>query len=131
MRDTTLHKFHYPDETASEQFLRGFFGWKSERLWYVVAGKFEDEESAMMYAKYITKELNSPEKSELITVSDNLSVDLMPKIFVPYNRIVPEYCVVLGENLSYQDAQMLQAKIVSKNLQSIDNEKLELWKLPY
>lgn len=131
LRDTALHKFTYPEETASEQFLRGFFGWKSERLWYVVAGKFETEESAMMYAKYITKELNNTEEEDIITVSDKLSIELMPQVFIPYNSIIPEYCVVLGTNLSYQDAQALQTQILAKGLQSIDNENLELWKLPY
>ncbi|MGB1205883.1 MAG: hypothetical protein ACPG5B_09565 [Chitinophagales bacterium] len=131
LRDPALHEFRYPTETPSEQFLRGFFGWKSERLWYVVAGKFDDKESAMMYAKYITKELNKTEEEEVIMVSENLSIELMPKIFVPYNSIVPEYCVVLGANLTYQNAQVLQAKILGKGLQSVDKEKLELWKLPY
>ena len=131
LRDTMLHQFHYPEETASEQFLRGFFGWNSERLWYVVAGKFDDEESAMMYAKYITKELNKTQEEDIIIVSDNLSIELMPKVFEPYSSIIPEYCVVLGTNLTYQDAQTLQAKILSKGLQSINNENLELWKLPY
>jgi len=131
LRDPALHKFHYPEETPSEQFLRGFFGWKSERLWYVVAGKFDDEKSAMMYAKRITKELNLTEEEDIIMVRDNLSIELMPKVFVPYESIVPEYCVVLGENLTYKDAQVLQTQILAKKLKSINNKNLELWKLPY
>ena len=84
-----------------------------------------------MYAKRITKELNLTEEEDIIMVRDNLSIELMPKVFVPYESIVPEYCVVLGENLTYKDAQVLQTQILAKKLKSINNKNLELWKLPY
>ncbi len=128
LKDTALYEFNYPKETTREQFLRGFFGWGSDRLWYVVVGKFEDYESAEMFAKNLTYESN---KDELLLVADKAGNTINPQIFKPYGDMVPEYCVVIGTNLNYTDAQALQARIIGKKYKVIQKESVELWKLPY
>ena len=65
LQDPTIHQFEYPEETVGEQFLRGFFGWKSERLWFLVVGKFEQKSDAIRHAKVLTKELEEEENLDL------------------------------------------------------------------
>lgn len=128
LSDSVFHEFQYPDETVTEQILRGFFGWKSERLWYVVVGKFDKGEDAKMYAKLLTKEMRSHRQRE---VADVAGQNIIPRIFKPYKDLISEYSVVLGTNLSYNDAQTALQKIKRQKHLSIRKDQIELWKLPY
>jgi len=129
LKDPKLHEFRYPSETPSEQFLRGFFGWKSERLWFLVVGKFEKKSDAIRHAKILTKEM---EAGGLTLVSDSPMDTLMvPRIYKPYGNIVPEYCVVMGRHLNLETAKRLKSRLLRRKLSSITDDSIELWKLPY
>lgn len=127
LKDPNVHKFKYPEETVTEQLLRGFFGWKSDRLWFVVIGKFETESEATTYAKLITQEMN---KRQLSEVADLQGQIFIPQIYRPYGDMIPEYSVVIGKNLTFLQAQTVKSKIVDKKLNSIDPDNIEIWKLP-
>ncbi|MGB0839987.1 MAG: hypothetical protein ACPGXL_07600, partial [Chitinophagales bacterium] len=125
--DPQVHAFQYPEETLTEQFVRGFFGWKSERLWFVVVGKFSKLESAEMYAKSITKEMRS---RQLDSMADMGGKRLVPQVFQPYGEIVPEYCVVIGGHLTQENAKIVQQIIKRQKFKSIPTDQSELWKIP-
>ena len=118
--------FNYPKETVGEQFLRGFFGWESDRRWFVIVGKFQKRSDAVLYAKLITKEVKQKKLGNYMTIDDKT---VYPTVFKPYGEILPEYCVVLGENLLYKDAKEILSKS-SKKLKSVQKNDAELWKLP-
>lgn len=125
--DSTFYSFRYPDETPTEQFLRGFLGWKSDRLWYVIVGKFKEKKNAILYAKSITKELhNQPQ-----LVAQWHGKPFLPVLVKPYGNIVPEYSVVMAQNVTYNDAKVIMQMIKNKGLSTINEEAVELWKLPY
>ncbi len=128
LKDPTIHEFKYPSETPSEQFLRGFFGWKSERLWFLVVGKFEKKSDAVRHAKILTREM---EGGGLALVNDAPMDTLMiPRIYKPYGNIVPEYCVVMGRHLNLETAKRLKARLIRKKLSSLTQDNVELWRLP-
>ncbi len=129
LKDSKIYEFKYPEETRREQFMRGFFGWKSERLWFVVVGKFEKKSDAIRHAKILTKEMN---EGELISVNDSpMDTLLVPRIYKPYGNIVPEYCVVMGRHLNLETAQRLRKRLIRRKLSSLTEDTIELWKLPY
>ncbi|MFK7906785.1 MAG: hypothetical protein AB8B69_16755 [Chitinophagales bacterium] len=129
LKDPQLHEFRYPSETPSEQFMRGFFGWKSERLWFLVVGKFEKKSDAVRHAKILTREM---EAGGLALVSDSPMDTLMvPRIYKPYGNIVPEYCVVMGRHLNLETAKRLKGRLIRKKLSSLTEDNVELWRLPY
>ncbi len=129
LQDPEIYEFQYPEETVSEQFLRGFFGWKSERLWFLVVGKFEKKSDAVRHAKILTKEL---EGDDLMLVSEQPMDTLMvPRIYKPYGEIVPEYCVVMGRHLDLKTAQRLRNRLTKRKLPSLSEDAVELWRLPY
>lgn len=129
LQDPNIHEFQYPDETAKEQFLRGFFGWKSERLWFVVVGKFEKKSDAVRHAKILTMEMK---EEGLMPVNDTpMDTLLTPRVYKPYGEIVPEYCVVMGRHLDLETAQRLRKRLIRRKLPSLTEDSIELWKLPY
>lgn len=126
LADKSFRHFAYPKETVGEQFLRGFFGWESDRRWFVIVGKFQKRSDAVLYAKLITKEVKQKKLGKYMTIDGKT---VYPTIFKPYGEILPEYCVVLGENLLYKDAKEVLDKS-SKKLKSVQKNDAELWKLP-
>lgn len=128
LKDPKIYEFKYPEETRREQFLRGFFGWKSERLWFLVVGKFEKQSDAIRHAKVLTKEMN---EEGLMPVNESPMDTLMvPRIYKPYGTIVPEFCVVMGRHLDLETAQRLRKRLVRRKLPSLTGDRVELWKLP-
>jgi len=127
--DTQVYQYSYPQETTSEQFYRGFFGWQSNRLWFVVVGKFADYQSAEMYAKRITLEINKHDNKKL--ARDTNGDLLIPQIFKPYGAVMPEYSVVMGTHLSIDNAQKVAVSLHQAGYKSLKKNKMELWKLPY
>ena len=129
LQDPNIHEFKYPQETAREQFLRGFFGWKSERLWFLVVGKFEKKSDAVRHAKILTMEMK---EEGLMPVNDTpMDTLLIPRVYKPYGEIVPEYCVVMGRHLNLETAQRLRKRLIRRKLPSLTEDSVELWKLPY
>ncbi|MGB0929955.1 MAG: hypothetical protein ACPGVB_04220 [Chitinophagales bacterium] len=128
LKDPKIHQFQYPEETPREQFLRGFFGWKSQRLWFLVVGKFETQSDAVRHAKILTQEMN---EGGLMVVNESPMDTLMvPRIYRPYGEIVPEYCVVMGRHLDLETAQRLRKRLLRRKLASLTEDSIELWKLP-
>ncbi|MFX0135600.1 MAG: hypothetical protein ACFFDN_18285, partial [Candidatus Hodarchaeota archaeon] len=82
-----LKRFSPSKETLIQQFWRGLIGASSERVWFVVAGthlKLED-------AKKQAQEINQKEK------------DFKAEVYEPYGEDL-YYSVVIGENLTYEQA---------------------------
>jgi len=130
LSDTTRYNFSYPNETYSEQFVRGFFGWQSDRLWHIIMGKFTNEEAAVMYAKRLTLEMNDRfNETNWPKTMDGTKV--VPQLFNPYGTMLPEYCVVMGKQLTLNDAQKLMLYLKQTEFSTANTKQMELWKFPY
>jgi hypothetical protein len=96
-----LKKFTVP---SSEQVLDGFLGIPPKSIWYVIAGSHINYEDAKKQATKIN--------------SQNLILRGKPiraEVYAPFPGN-SYYGVVIGENLSKSEAQMLRNAVVSKGL---------------
>lgn len=122
-QDTTLYQFSYPPETYSEQFLRGFLGWKSERIYFVIAAQFTNKEDAFANAQLINTQLK--QYQQLVANKQALTA----LVFKP-NTAIPNYCVVMAKNVTLSDAQDIVKNIIISNIATISASQIIIWKLP-
>lgn len=128
LRDKQLHQFSYPKETITEQVLRGFLGWRSDRLYYVVLSEHPTMGQAVAQAKLVTKEMNDRSLKE---VADWQGQKLIPRVFQPYGVSQPKYTVVIAQHLNLAQAEAIRAKIERKKFNSISSGDIKLWRLPF
>lgn len=82
-----------PEETTTEQFLRGLFGSTSPRVWYVVVGPNSTLENARLQTAIINQRY-----------SKGLSAEVYKSYDTPY------YVVVVGANLTLSEATKLKKR---------------------
>ena len=87
--------FSLPQETTGEQLLRGFTGSISKRVWFVVAGSHLKLEDAEKQVQYIAKRWPG----------------FKGDVYAPYGGN-PYYAVVIGANLTYEEAQDLRRRAI-------------------
>ncbi|MFZ5516990.1 MAG: hypothetical protein ACOY90_10155 [Candidatus Zhuqueibacterota bacterium] len=98
-------------ETGWQQLLRGLTGSRisSRHIWFVIAGSFEKLEDARAQALH----LNEVQK------------EFTAVIYAPYDDD-PNFKVVIGENLLYQQAESIKQRASQGEL----FKDLKLWRLP-
>jgi len=109
--DTTLPDgtkvFTLPQESAGQQINRGLFGTIPSNVWYVVAGSF-------------------PRKEDAVSLAAGIRLKGFPAdVYQPYGKN-PYFEVVIGAQLTLNDAQALRAKAIAAGLPS----DTHLWTFP-
>lgn len=94
-----LKTFSLPQETATEQVMRGLTGSISKRVWVVIAGSHPKLEDATRQAQQISQKWPK----------------YRGEVYSPYGNN-PYYAVVIGANLTYEEAQALRRKAVQDGL---------------
>lgn len=98
-KDTTrieIRTFARPEETTWQQLKRGFFGWRPQKLYFVVVGTYENEEDAKKQVDQIKQ----------------ATQDFKPSIFAPYSA-ERKYAVVIGDYLTRLEAEKIKEKAIS------------------
>lgn len=91
-----VKQFAMPEETSVQQIYRGFFGALPKNVWFVIAGSHVTQEAA---------------EKQVRQIRDNYR-DFSAEIYAPYGGN-PYYAVVIGAQLTIQDAKQLQQKAIS------------------
>lgn len=92
----TLKHFTMPEETSVQQIYRGFFGALPKNVWFVIAGSHSTQEAAEQQARQIRSNYRN----------------FPAEVYAPYGGN-PYYAVVIGAQLSLQDAKQLQQQAIS------------------
>lgn len=94
-----IKTFSIPEESQTQQFLRGLTGSTSKNVWFVIAGSHPKVEDATAQAGQITQS----------------GKGFTAEVYAPYkeNR---NYAVVIGSNLILEEAQRLRQKAVTSGL---------------
>lgn len=92
----TLKRFTMPQETSAQQFYRGFFGALPKNVWFVIAGSHTSQEAA---------------EKQIRQIHDNYR-NFTAEVYAPYGNN-PYYAVVIGAQLTIQDAKRLQQQAIS------------------
>jgi SPOR domain len=93
-----LKTFSPPQESTSEQILRGLLGSQSPRVWFVVVGSYSSLDNAVAHAGRINRRWKG----------------YSAEVYAPYDT--PYYAVVVGANLTLNEAYRLRAKITRLRL---------------
>ncbi len=104
-----LKTFSMPRQSIAAQFFQGVFGKSPKRIWFVVAGEHLKLEEAQKQAKMINE----------------MKKEFKAEIYKPYGDD-PHYRVVIGENMLYQSAKLLQKRAMSEKI----SEQIILWTFP-
>jgi hypothetical protein len=107
VQNAGIKQFSYPKESPTQQVLRGAFGVISKRLWFVICGSYPDAAQAQQSAQTVR--------------ARGFNAD----VYAPYGD-TKYYAVVIGANLSFEDAQELKTKAIKSGL-STDTY---LWTFP-
>jgi hypothetical protein len=94
----SVKTFSPPQETTTEQLLRGLLGSTSPRVWYVVVGSYSSLENA---------------KRQADAVNGNHSA-FSAEVYKSYDT--PYYAVVIGANLTLKEATTLKKKALSSHV---------------
>lgn len=94
--DNRVKQFAMPEETSVQQIYRGFFGALPKNVWFVVVGSHLTQDAAEKQARHIRD--NYP----------GFAAD----IYAPYGGN-PYYAVVIGAQLTQQDARRLRQQAIS------------------
>lgn len=94
--ENKLKTFSLPEETAFEQVKRGLFGSKTQRVWFVIVGSHLKLEDAEKQAKQINNKMK----------------EFNAEVYDRYGGN-PYYAVVIGANLTYEDAQQLRLRAIA------------------
>ena len=89
--------FSLPQETASQQISRGLFGSTPTNVWYVIAGSFAVKANAEAEAARVRQK------------------GFPAEVYDPYGR-TKLYAVVIGAQLTHDDAQSLRQEAINKGL---------------
>jgi len=92
-----LKTFSLPSETAGQQVYRGLFGSVPTNVWYVIAGSFANRENAEQRAGEIRQK------------------GFPADVYAPYGQN-QFYSVVIGAQLTREEAQQLRLKAISAGL---------------
>jgi len=107
--EKTVKEFSPPKETLGEQFWRGLTGSRSGRIWFVIAGSKEKLEDAEKQAREINQKYPGFAAEVYDRFGDN-----------------PHYAVVIGANITYNEATVLRRKAAEAGLA----RDTYLWKYP-
>lgn len=100
-RGTEVKTFSLPKETLGEQVQRGLIGSVPTRVWFVIVGSYSSQENAERSVKQIEREFGPK--------------GFKPVVYAPYGGN-PYWAVVIGSNLSSQEAQQLQQRAITAGL---------------
>lgn len=100
-RGTEVKTFSLPKETLGEQVQRGLIGSVPTRVWFVIAGSYSSQENAERSAKQIEREFGPK--------------GFKPVVYAPYGGN-PYWAVVIGSNLTSQEAQQLRQRAITAGL---------------
>jgi cell division protein FtsN len=95
-----LKHFTLPAPTATEQVYEGLTGARPKNVWFVIAGSFLSLDSARDYSRKINRGFPG----------------FHADVYAPY-RDNPSYAVVIGAQLTQQDAKTLRDKAMNAGLQ--------------
>lgn len=101
--------FSLPQEAWTQQFLRGLTGSTTKKLWFVIAGTHAQLEGAREQARRINQE----------------GKGFKAEVYAPYGGS-PQYSVVIGAHLTYEDAQQLRARAIAAGFP----QETHLWTFP-
>lgn len=102
-----LRKFTLPEQSRSQQLWRGLTGSKIDNVWFVTAGYYQRLEDAQRRADQISQQQK----------------DFKAEVFAPYGT-ARDYPVVIGANLTFDDATALKRKAANNGLSA------DLWTFP-
>lgn len=94
--EPALKRFTMPAETSAQQIYRGFFGALPKNVWFVVAGSHLTQEGA---------------EQQVRRLRDNYP-NFSAEVYEPYGGN-PYYAVVIGEQLTLEEAKKLQQQAIS------------------
>lgn len=103
--EATILQYDYPEESAKQEFLRGFTGKRITNNWFLIYDSYSDQREATNIIVYIKDKF--PE----------LNVQLYYSIMDPN-----KYDVVMGDHLEYKEGIKLQ-----KEYSKLMDKYLELW----
>jgi hypothetical protein len=87
--------FSPPEETTGEQLVRGLLGSSNTRVWFVVAGSYSSVDNAARHREGINKRWKQ----------------VSAEVYKPYDT--PYYSVVIGANLTMDEAKRLRSQAIS------------------
>lgn len=96
---TQTYKFSVPEETPVQQLVRGITGGAREKTWSVIAGSYPTLKDAQQQAASINARVTG----------------LTARVYEPA-ATQPHYSVVLGANLTFEEAQRLRDRAIRAGL---------------
>ncbi len=97
--DKQLKSFSLPEETTIEQIKRGLLGSRTNRIWFVIVGSHLNLEDAKKQAAGINNKQNNFHAQVYDKYADSQF-----------------YAVVIGANLTYEEAQLCRKKAIDSGL---------------
>ena len=108
-QEERVKTFSLPQGNLAQQFLRGLTGSKFERTWFVIVGSHLKLEDAERQVQQIQR----------------TRPDFKAEVYAPYGGN-PYYAVVIGANLTYEEAQRLRQQTIAAGFR----KDTYLWTLP-
>ncbi len=94
-----VRTFSLPKENLGEQVVRGLTGSRPKNVWFVIAGSHIKLGDAQRQAQQINQKWPN----------------FTDEVYAPYGGN-PYYAVVIGANLTYEEAQKLQQRVIAAGL---------------
>ncbi len=102
-----IRKFTVTQESTTQQFWRGLVGSTSTKVWFVIVGSHQNPQAAENQAEEIR----------------HTGQGFDPQVYEPYGKN-PNYAVVMGANLTLEEAQSLRERAIAAGLSTY------LWTFP-
>ncbi|HEB36127.1 hypothetical protein LCGC14_0953040 [marine sediment metagenome] len=108
-QEEEIKTFSLPKESSMQQIWRGLTGSSFKRVWFVIVGSHPELEDARNQAHQI----------------DQRGEDFEAEVYAPYDDN-PNYSVVIGANLTYEEAKELKKRAIEAGLP----KDTHLWTFP-
>ena len=97
-----VETFSLPDESWSQQIIRGITGKVPDKVWFVIVAEHAKLEDA---------------KAQAASIAGNQRWrDFRARVYAPFGKEKPGYSVVIGANMTFEDATQLQKKALDAGL---------------